>query len=76
MKKAPKRSEPSAAALREMPEADFSKQKWERRPRIAARIEAEGMTFPGRGRPRTLLAKVSGRWPTVRKTRSASSSDR
>ena len=52
MKKARKRNEPSAAALREMPEADFSRQKWERRPRIAARIAAEGMTFPGRGRPR------------------------
>ena len=51
MKKAPKR-EPSAASVREMREADFSKQKWERRPWIAARTAAEGMTFPGRGRPR------------------------
>ncbi|MGC4001175.1 MAG: hypothetical protein QM767_28425 [Anaeromyxobacter sp.] len=52
MKKAPKRDRPSAASLKEMPEADFSKQKWERRPQIAARIAAEGMTLPGRGRPR------------------------
>jgi hypothetical protein len=52
MKKAGKRNEPSAVSLREMPEADFSRQKWERRPRIAVRIAAEGMTFPGRGRPR------------------------
>jgi hypothetical protein len=52
MKKAPRHDEPSAASLREIPEADFSRQKWEPRPRIAARIAAEGMTFPGRGRPR------------------------
>jgi hypothetical protein len=52
MKKARKHDEPSAESLREIPEADFSKEKWERRPGIAARIAAEGMTFPGRGRPK------------------------
>ena len=52
MKKPPKRDEPSTASLREMPEANFSMQKWERRPRIAARLAAEGMAVPRGGRPR------------------------
>lgn len=50
MKKASRRDEPSAAALREMPEADFSMERWERRPGIAAGVAADGKT--GRGRPR------------------------
>ena len=52
MKKARKREEPSAESLREMPEADFTKETWKRRPDIAARIAVEGMIFPGRGRPK------------------------
>ena len=64
MKKARKREGPSAAALKEMPEADFSTQRWERRPRVAARVAAEGITFPGRGRPR----KGQKPGPSVMKT--------
>ena len=52
MKKARKHDGPSAESLREMPEANFASEKWKRRPGIAARIAAEGVTFPGRGRPR------------------------
>ncbi|OFX20424.1 MAG: hypothetical protein A2V77_02770 [Anaeromyxobacter sp. RBG_16_69_14] len=51
MKKVRKQREPSRASLREMPEVDFSKGKVFRNP-YAARIAAEGVTFPGRGRPK------------------------
>ena len=51
MKKATKQREPSRASLREMPEVDFSTGKV-RRNRLAARIAAEGMILPGRGRPK------------------------
>jgi hypothetical protein len=64
MKKARKHDEPSVESLREMPEADFAKERWERRPDIAARVAAEGITFPGRGRPKK--GKEVG--PSVMKT--------
>jgi hypothetical protein len=51
MKKVTKQREPSRASLREIPEVDFSTGKV-RRNRLAARIAAEGMVLPGRGRPR------------------------
>jgi hypothetical protein len=55
MKKASKRDQrpPSAASLREMPEVDFDKVKFRRRPEVAERIAAEGSTVHvTRGRPK------------------------
>jgi hypothetical protein len=51
MKKAGKQREPSRASLREMPEVDLKDGRWQPNP-YAARIAAEGMTLPGRGRPK------------------------
>jgi hypothetical protein len=53
MKKAAKRraAEPSAAALREMPELDFSNGDWRPNP-YAARLAAEGRFHTAPGRPR------------------------
>ena len=60
MKKAGKHAEPSRASLREMPEVDLKDGKWRRNP-YAARIAAEGMILPGRGRPK----KGEGPGPTT-----------
>ena len=51
MKKARKERGPSRASLREIPEINFEHARVRRNP-WAARIAAEGMTLPGRGRPR------------------------
>lgn len=49
--KAGKRTEPSRASLREMPEVNLRDGRWKRNP-FAARIAAEGMEVPGMGRPK------------------------
>lgn len=57
-----RRGEPSKAALREMPEVDFSKARVRRNP-YAARIAEQGLIVQvGRGRPKKLL-EVGGTRP-------------
>jgi len=51
MKKIRKQREPSRASLREMPEVDLKDGRWRPNP-YAARIAAEGVILPGRGRPK------------------------
>jgi len=51
MRKAGSRREPSRASLREMPEVNLKDGRWRANP-YAARIAAEGMVLPGRGRPK------------------------
>lgn len=51
MKKALKRTGPSRASLREMPEVDLKDGRWRPNP-YAAGIAAKGMVLPGRGRPK------------------------
>lgn len=51
MKKASKQREPSRASLREMPEVDLKDGRWRPNP-YAARIAAEGIVLPSRGRPK------------------------
>ena len=51
MKKTGKQREPSRASLREMPEVDLKDGRWRPNP-YAARIAAEGVILPGRGRPK------------------------
>src|SRR5256885_5734475 len=51
MKKASKRTGPSRASLREMPEVDLKDGRWRPNPYVA-RIAAEGITLPKRGRPK------------------------
>ena len=51
MKKIRKQREPSRASLREMPEVDLKDGRWRPNP-YAARIAAEDVILPGRGRPK------------------------
>jgi Ribbon-helix-helix protein, copG family len=61
-KKTTRRSQPTEASLKEIPEVDFSKVRVRRNP-YAARIAKEGITVQvGRGRPRK-LAEVGGTSP-------------
>ncbi|MBX3210278.1 MAG: ribbon-helix-helix protein, CopG family [Labilithrix sp.] len=57
-----RRTEPTKASLKEIPEVDFSKARVRRNPH-AARIAKEGITVQvGRGRPKK-LAEVGGTTP-------------
>jgi len=61
-RKTTRRTEPSEASLREIPEVNFTKARVRRNP-YAARIAKEGITVQvGRGRPKK-LAEVGGTSP-------------